>query len=169
MGGQVVLRSSPAIRRTPLLMVNSPTTVTPRDKRQFREVAGGTTAECAAVCCCCPCAVLDLLVTVIYRVPFGVCRKAWNRTTKRHRCAPKKGLLRRPSSPEEHHTREELEAELKRVKEAAKKEENIAAGAVAGPGAGGEVVPPETGNFSEKEMWDRFYGTGFWRSQSQRE
>lgn len=74
--------------------------------------------------------------------------------------------MQRPSSPEEH-TREELEAELKRVKEAAKKEENIAAGA--GSGGGGEGVPETGGDFSEKEMWDRFYGTGFWRSQSQKE
>lgn len=167
------MRSSLATRQTPLLVAHSPTTGTPRDKRQFKEVAGGTAAECAAVCCCCPCTVLDLLVTVVYRVPAGICRKAWNRTAKRHRCAPKKGLLQRPSSPEESHTRGELEAELKRAKEGAK-EENIATAAVAGAsagsgaGGGGDGVP-ETGDFPEKEMWDRFYGTGFWRSPSQRE
>ncbi|KAF3439498.1 hypothetical protein FNV43_RR17776 [Rhamnella rubrinervis] len=156
-------RSSPAVRRTPLLEDSSTApNGTPREKRQFGEVAGGTTAECAAVCCCCPLTVMNLLITVVYRVPAGLCRKAFARKRKRQRMPQKKGLLQRPSEPHER-TREELEAELKRVKE----EVNITAGA----GAGSRRVDglPETGDFKEQEMWDRFYGTGFWRSPSQRE
>lgn len=155
-------RSSPAVRRTPLLADSSPAPKgTLREKRQFREVAGGTTAECAAVCCCCPFTVMNLLITVVYRVPAGLCRKAFAKKSKRHLMPRKKGLLQRPGEPDER-TRE-LEAELKRVKE----EENITAGA----GAASRRVDglPETGDFKEQEMWDRFYGTGFWRSPSQRE
>nr|GMD03079.1 uncharacterized protein LOC109191620 [Ipomoea batatas] len=47
--------------------------------RPVGEFAGGTAAGCAMVCCCCPCAVLDFLVFAFYRVPVGLCRKAWRR------------------------------------------------------------------------------------------
>nr|GLL37350.1 uncharacterized protein LOC109173786 [Ipomoea trifida] len=49
-----------------------------RAHRPVGEFAGGTAAECAMVCCC-PCAVLDFLVFAFYRVPVGMCRKAWRR------------------------------------------------------------------------------------------
>lgn len=38
-------------------------------KARLAEVAGGTTAECAAVACCCPCGIANLLVLAVYKVP----------------------------------------------------------------------------------------------------
>ncbi|KAL8543506.1 hypothetical protein ACS0TY_004160 [Phlomoides rotata] len=71
------------------------------------EVAGGTSADCAAVCCCCPCGLVNLFVLAVccccpcglvnlfvlavYKVPAGLCRKALRR--KCHRRLMKKGGL----------------------------------------------------------------------------
>nr|GFA73841.1 2S globulin, glycoside hydrolase, catalytic domain-containing protein [Tanacetum cinerariifolium] len=56
---------------------------------RFAEVAGGTTAECAAVCCCFPIGLVNLLVLAAYGVPAGLYRKALKR--KRRRKMLKKG------------------------------------------------------------------------------
>lgn len=129
----------------------------PRDKRRVGEVAGGTAAECAAVCCCCPCSVMNLLILTVYKVPKGLCRKAWANTKKKRRCvAQKKGLLQpRPKG--------------------------LAGGVLFGDDMdvnryadndGDEKksdAESEGADLLEKEMWARFYGAGFWRSASQRE
>lgn len=169
MNRQVVLRSPTINRRTPLLSEKPPiprASISPREKRRLGEVAGGTAAECAAVCCCCPCALMNVLVLALYKVPTGLCRKAWAKRKKRQRLAKmRKGLLqqKRPSGPLGP-TREELEAELKRVKDGALEEEKINGG-----GCDGAAAASGTVDFLDEEMWDRFYGTGFWRSPSQRE
>ena len=164
---QVVLRSLPMNRRTPLLLSEKSTSraAIPREKRRIGELAGGTAAECAAVCCCFPCALMNFLVLAVYKVPTGLCRKAWAKRKKRQRLAKMKGLLQQkrssgPGGP----TREELEVKWKRVKEAALEEEKINGGGVSADGGSGTVDFLE-----EEEMWERFYGTGFWRSPSQRE
>ncbi|KAK3040185.1 hypothetical protein RJ639_028435 [Escallonia herrerae] len=78
-------------RRQPLLLAKDG-----RNRNQIGEVAGGAAAECAAVCCCCPCAVVNLLVLAVYRVPVGLCRKAWRRKKrmvareKKNSAAPKR-------------------------------------------------------------------------------
>ena len=46
------------------------------ERRKVGEVAGGAAAECAAVWCCGPCAVVNLVVLAVYRVPAAVCKKA---------------------------------------------------------------------------------------------
>ncbi|KAG6770298.1 hypothetical protein POTOM_025976 [Populus tomentosa] len=121
------------------------------------ELAGGTTAECAAICCCCPCGLVNLLVLTMYKVPVGICRRALRR--KRRKKLIKKGLLPpRTSSCSSDYDGTELqihpmacvEDSLREVdKEAALKEEEA-------------MVK------LEKEMWETFCGTGFWRSSSQR-
>ncbi|XP_062004335.1 uncharacterized protein LOC133721669 [Rosa rugosa] len=131
-------------------------------KDRVAEVAGGTAAECAAVCCCCPCGLVNLLVLVIYKVPVRLCRRVM-RKNRRQRLI-KKGLL-----PPRHvqctcgcdglelqfHPVgfESLTSEFKAVQKLVMEEES----------SDEDVIQ------LEKEMWDRFYGTGFWRSPTQRE
>ncbi|OAY47295.1 uncharacterized protein LOC110617891 [Manihot esculenta] len=109
------------------------------------EVAGGTTAECVAVCCCCPCALMNFLVLTIYKMPACLCRKA----RKRHRKRKHDSLLVHTVSKDS--CKEELMEKQK---------------AGVGIHDGGES---DTGaDELEKEMWYRFYATGFWRSPSHR-
>ncbi|POO01401.1 hypothetical protein TorRG33x02_027080 [Trema orientale] len=159
------------VQRSPLLSEKSPIRAPIfKEKRRIGELAGGTAAECAAVCCCFPCALMNFVVLAVYKVPTELCRKAWAKRKKRQRSAKmKKGLLllqQRPNGPGDGSVREELEAEWKRVKEAALEEEKINGG---GGGGGCGDGAPGTVDFLDEEMWDRFYGTGFWRSPSQRE
>ncbi|XP_076897425.1 uncharacterized protein LOC143550704 [Bidens hawaiensis] len=117
-------------------------------RHRLAEVAGGTTAECAAVVCCFPCTVVHFIVLAVYKVPAGLYRKAVNK--KRRRQLIKKGML-------------------------------IETGQ-GGVGAANGVVHDATAERFmtksmesdddfielENEMWDKFYGTGFFRSLSQR-
>nr|XP_033516529.1 uncharacterized protein LOC104113585 [Nicotiana tomentosiformis] len=50
---------------------------------RFAEVAGGTTAEYAAVCCCCPCRLVNLLVLTGYNLLAVLCRKYLSRLMKK--------------------------------------------------------------------------------------
>ncbi|XP_021278823.1 uncharacterized protein LOC110412582 [Herrania umbratica] len=146
---QVLIRSPPLTRRQPFLLSEDQKTA--RKGKKFGEVAGGTAAECAAVCCCCPCTVMELLVLGLYKVPTGLCRKAWKRRKRQRLTKKNQGLLGQSKAGP---TREELEAELDRMVEKVGQDGNDESkGAVD----------------LEKEMWNRFYGTGFWRSPSQRD
>ncbi|XP_062172130.1 uncharacterized protein LOC133877750 [Alnus glutinosa] len=157
MSREVLLRSTPANRRQPAPAEKA------NDRRRLGEMAGGTAAECAAVCCCCPCSVMNLLVLAVYKVPAGLCRKAWKQR-KRHRLIKMKnqkhmttGLLpHRPGSAVVGPTCAELEAEMKRPIGVEDEDEDMGDG-------GTDAVD------LEKEMWDRFFAGGFWRSPSQRE
>nr|GMD21388.1 uncharacterized protein LOC109191620 [Ipomoea batatas] len=125
-----------------------------RAHRPVGEFAGGTAAECAMVCCCCPCAVLDFLVLAFYRVPVGLCRKAWRRRKQK-----------------------------RLVKKRRKMEEGGAATVPATTGSPTQPQPaapigegegsrrPKTSNSIDfdREMWRRFNGHGFWRSPSERD
>ncbi|XP_057455867.1 uncharacterized protein LOC130747065 [Lotus japonicus] len=127
-------------------------------RRRVGEVAGGATGKCAAVCCCCPFAVINFVVLAVYTVPKGLFRKAVER--RRRRLTVKKSgggreneavlLQTRMSSGHfeavaptllEEHLANDRDAEEKKT----------------------EAVE------LEREMWARFNGTGFWRSESQRE
>ncbi|KAJ1393802.1 hypothetical protein SESBI_34686 [Sesbania bispinosa] len=139
---QVIVRSQPAKRP---------------QRRRVGEMAGGATAECAAVCCCCPCAVLNFVVLAVYTVPKGLVRKAAHRRRCRlmkngvnckkngvvmlqQQSAVASDIATSPTVPLEDYLAKERAAE-----------ENSEAVAL------------------EIEMWARFAGTGFWRSESQRE
>ncbi|XP_058734895.1 uncharacterized protein LOC131606785 [Vicia villosa] len=130
-----------------------------RNRRGAGEVAGGTAAECTAVCCCCPCAIIDLVVLAVYKVPAALFRKALNR---RRRRIMKKGVSvkkndavllqpQRSSSVVGNGFRIDsisLEERIEKDRSADEKSEEVTL---------------------EKEMWARFAGTGFWRSDSQRQ
>ncbi|KAL1557541.1 hypothetical protein AAHA92_08103 [Salvia divinorum] len=102
---------------------------------------GETAGECAAVCCCCPCAMVHLLILAVFRLPRGLWRKK-----KRKMLLRKK--KRRNSSEE---------AAARRGSSALGGDE-----AEEDRGAENDVV-----DWDDNEVWDRFYGAGFWRSASQ--
>ncbi|KAK8685672.1 hypothetical protein V6N13_041670 [Hibiscus sabdariffa] len=123
-----------------------------RNSAKFGEFCGGTTAECAAICCCCPCSIANLLVLAFFKVPVGLFRRALR--LKRRRKLQRKGLLEPKNrghcgfddNSESQICMEDVFPDVKSSEEAEKAALEL-----------------------EKEMWKRFYGTGFWRSPSQRE
>ncbi|OVA07206.1 hypothetical protein BVC80_1289g134 [Macleaya cordata] len=150
-------------RQQPLLSNQSPAgsmrfaNQSPRGSRRFAEVAGGTTAECAAICCCCPCGIMNFLVLAVYKLPAGLCRKALK--NKRIKRLKKKGMLsqRRKCSC----GCDETEIQI----------HPVAVDEWSGGGADNksETLSAKEVQDLENEMWDRFYSTGFWRSPSQRD
>ncbi|XP_057752081.1 uncharacterized protein LOC130970112 [Arachis stenosperma] len=128
-----------------VIVVSNP----PSRRRRACEVAGGSAAECAAVVCCCPCAVINLAVLAIYRVPAGLVRKALHKK-KRHR-------MLRDSKNDVVLLRHQRSSGL------APSFDSLPVSVEPRPVEEKEVWP------MEKEMWARFAETGFWRSESQRQ
>ncbi|KAK4281752.1 hypothetical protein QN277_013208 [Acacia crassicarpa] len=148
---QIKHQQASSSRRQHLLRTHSAASGSAR----FGEVVGGTLAECAVVCCCCPCGLINLLVLALYKVPAGLCRRAMR--NKRRRKVPSKGLLPRCKCECEEvetpvHPIGGGEDSLSDLIESRKSEE----------------LNKEAMEL-EKEMWDMFYSTGFWRSCSTRE
>ncbi|CAL5200570.1 unnamed protein product [Lathyrus oleraceus] len=125
----------------------------PNGRRRAGEVAGNVTADCAAVCCCVPCAIMDMVALAAYKVPACL----WKKAVKKKR---KKRLLKNKKN------------------EAALLDHNKPGG----PGLGPETVtvgPTLEEHLAkeelpgdvklEEEMWARFSGSGFWRSDSKRQ
>ncbi|KAL8505204.1 hypothetical protein ACS0TY_016431 [Phlomoides rotata] len=111
---------------------------------RLAEVAGGTAAECAAVCCCCPCGIVNLLVLAVYKVPAGLCRKALR--GKRRRRLMKTPPRKCSCGGQEMHIH-----------------------TIPPPPATMESFADDTEVIDlDKEMFEKFYGGGFWRSYSQR-
>lgn len=152
---QSLLHSSSTDRRQMLLAEQElwSSSTQARGNRRFSEVAGGATAGIAAVACCAPFGIADLLVLAVYRVPTGLCRKALRH--KRRRRLMKKGSLYLRPAGHEHMCDcgccDGMELEFQTgdpviMAEAMEKDDDIMQ--------------------LEKEMWDKFYGAGFWRSPS---
>ncbi|WRX25316.1 hypothetical protein QQP08_017803 [Theobroma cacao] len=171
MSRQIILRTPTSVRRRqPLLQSRSSssscsssvddggssTRRTSQKSAKFGEFCGETTAECAAICCCCPCGIANLLVLAIYKVPAGLCRRALRQ--KRRRKLLKKGLLQ-PRTLQGHCGCDDSELQVHPVVCL----EDFFPDVEVSEEAEKAVVE------LEKEMWQRFYGTGFWRSPSQRE
>ncbi|XP_010248087.1 PREDICTED: uncharacterized protein LOC104612373 [Nelumbo nucifera] len=120
----------------------------PASRIRFSELAGETAAECMAVCCCFPCGVVDMLVLAVYRVPAGLCRKAMKkRSQQRKKGSPLSQQQVFPYGCDEAEFEIHIVSQME-LDEIAKTKEVI------------EL---------DKEMWDRFYETGFWRSLSRLE
>ncbi|KAF2322408.1 hypothetical protein GH714_014752 [Hevea brasiliensis] len=81
--------------------------------KRFGEVAGGTAAECTAVCCCCPCTVMNILVLAIYKMPACICRRA----RERHRVMKRQQQTLLVHAGRNDLCREELEREVQAVAE----------------------------------------------------
>ena len=153
---QSLLYSSSTDRRQMLLAEQelwSSTSSHAHGTRRFNEVAGGTTAAIAAVACCAPFGIADLVLLAVYKVPTGLCRKALRE--KRRRRLMKKGSLLLTPAGHDHMCEcslcdgSELEFRTKDpviMVEAMEKDDDMMQ--------------------LEKEMWDKFYGSGFLRSNS---
>ncbi|KAL8147493.1 uncharacterized protein LOC141693631 [Apium graveolens] len=147
---------SPSLNRNQSLLRSSSSNINPSSGKRLKEVAGGATAECAAVACCCPCSVLNLLVVVMYKVPAGLFRKAL-RHKRRRRIMKKERLL--PGSGKEVEVRTMLSGDSVMMVKAMEKNDD----------ASSKALGKDDGMMKlEKEMWEQFYQTGFWRSPSQR-
>ncbi|KAA0058153.1 hypothetical protein E6C27_scaffold274G004700 [Cucumis melo var. makuwa] len=119
----------------------------PQERRQFAEVAGGSAAECTAVCCCCPWTVLNILIFSIYRMPAGLCRKAINRR-KRHRRMKRKYLIQQRKAVAMDFTDGSVGPIIDSF----------------GTHQTNDVADSEDLKKLEEEMWGRFSQTGFWRT-----
>lgn len=149
---QIVFHQSPLERRQFLL---DPTDAnSSRNSHRIAEVAGGTTAECAAVVCCFPCTVVNIIVLAVYKVPAGLYRKALRK--KRRRRMMKKGVLTRGVG--------DVSGGVGRLVSIEATEYPLHPAAL----VAAERFSDEEFMELENEMWDKFYGTGFWRSLSQR-
>lgn len=155
MARQIRLRpaSSMGARRQPLLDTDYSSRGGVRRVR-VAEMAGGATAECAAVCCCCPCGVLNLAVLAVYKVPAGLCRKALRK--QRHRRLLKKGILQpRGYGCDDDDYFFQLHSDCS-------SDNSVFSAFESSLSDDAEVIE------LEKEMLHKFYGAGFWRSPSQK-
>ncbi|XP_052199515.1 uncharacterized protein LOC127806331 [Diospyros lotus] len=157
MARQILLRHRSSLNRMQPLL--SPRAGSGRCGGRIGEVAGGTAAECAAVCCCCPCGLVNLLVLTVYRLPAGLCRRALQR--KRQRQLMKRGHTLPPRRRCECGC-DDTELQIHPVAGGCCSMSPSAEMAVKALQMDQDVIR------LEKEMWDQFYGTGFWRSPSQR-
>ncbi|KAG8371098.1 hypothetical protein BUALT_Bualt13G0051500 [Buddleja alternifolia] len=74
-----------AVESPPLPATRSRQLLTTSSNRRFDTKSDGTSGgssrvgetagECAAVWCCCPCAMVDLVILAVYRLPIGIWRK----------------------------------------------------------------------------------------------
>ena len=162
MSNKIVLRQAASTnRRQPLLQTHSSKTGS-----IVGEVVGGTAAECVAVCCCFPCGLANFLLLTMYKLPTGLCRKILRnrrrrRVIKERSLQPKRrncscgccddvnGLVRiYPMCLND-------ASDIKRLQYSSE-----------------ESVVDDNDKEAialEKEMWERFYSAGFWRSSSRRE
>ncbi|KAK4757400.1 hypothetical protein SAY87_018701 [Trapa incisa] len=140
------------VRRTPASVYRWQRNSSVSSTASLGELTGGTTAECAAIWCC-PCGIVNLLVLMTYKLPAGLCRRALKR--KRRQRLIKQGLLNpkgcRPlSRVDEMDVPPITLSDLLELKKPA------------------QEVQKEVAQL-EKEMWERFYGAGFWRSPSRKD
>ncbi|KAL2345329.1 hypothetical protein Fmac_006614 [Flemingia macrophylla] len=157
----IVLRSASSNHRRRPLLHNRPSTP---PATSVGEVVGATAAECVAVCCCFPCGVANFLLLAIYKVPASLCRRVLR--NRRRRKMLKRGLGRPPGTACTCGACDDVNGhrvypmcandalDVKRLYANAA-EDNV--------DDDGEALA------LEKEMWERFYSAGFWRSSSNRE
>lgn len=147
MSTRLMLQPSFSNRRQPLLKSKSCSAST-----HIGEVVGGT----AAVCCCCPFGLANFFVLAVYKLPAGLCRRALRRRRREH-------LLRNGLMPPKRHRCncgcDETEFQFHSM---CMDDSMIDLKSLSSPESEKEVEE------LEKEMWEKFYSAGFWRSQSQR-
>ncbi|KAK8968895.1 hypothetical protein KSP40_PGU003295 [Platanthera guangdongensis] len=135
--------TTPASRRPLILKERT------KASKRVAEVAGGTTAECLAVVCCCPCGLVNLIVLAVVKIPVAIYRRA---VRKRKKCRRAEGAA---------------------VNNIAVAQDIDIAGAYPAAAETGLPLtvksPAAEVSEMEKVMWSQIFGTGFWRSPSQRE
>lgn len=139
---------------------NSPAKVRRKSSSNVGELAGGTAANCVVVSCCCPCVVFECLILAVYKVPANLCRRMVKKKRQKGVLKKKKRLLEEAKEGESSSVGEAYGNETGYVDEVSdvdwKEVEMIK---VSVDGSALEL---------DKQMWDRFNNTGFWRSPSQR-
>lgn len=122
---------------------------------RFAEIAGGTTAECVAICCCCPCSVFSILVLLALRLPAGLCRRALRKRILLRRAKKRAALVGAGSGGS---------AQIGAAAAAEGEPDDFAAMKLV------MLVRNEWPELSpeadvrELEVWSEFSGGGFWRS-----
>ncbi|CAI8614962.1 unnamed protein product [Vicia faba] len=158
MSNKIVLRQAASThRRQPLLNSQSSRTAI------VGEVIGSTAAECLAVACCCPCGLANIFLLAVYKLPAGLCRKILRK--RRRRRIIKEGLIQPKRRncccgccddvngvPRIYPMCINDASDIKRLHDGSFENNN-----------------DENAIALEKEMWERFYSAGFWRSSSRRE
>ncbi|MED6183988.1 hypothetical protein PIB30_043019 [Stylosanthes scabra] len=134
-----------------------------KTRRRTSEVAGGATAECAAVFCCLPCAVMDLLVLTVYKLPAGLVKKAIVKRDRRR-------IQKKKRTTQMQQNKQNCGVSVMAAPENKKEGLTLLEEHLSAEEAEGMVVIKSTTEEDdmEKEMWARFNGMGFWRSTSQR-
>ncbi|KAK8504458.1 hypothetical protein V6N13_126134 [Hibiscus sabdariffa] len=132
---------------------------TSRDSASFGELCGGATAECTAICCCFPLAVTNFVVLAIYKIPAGLCRRAFQRMRQRKLQLQEEGLVQQCSNQR---GQGGWENSCFPIHGGESEEEFF-------PAVEGCEETEEAEEELEKSMWQKFYGAGFWRSPSQKE
>ncbi|CAJ1967323.1 unnamed protein product [Sphenostylis stenocarpa] len=158
MSTRVILRPAVSNRRMPLLQQSQSY---PQAGTRLGEAVGGT----AAVCCCFSFGLANMVYLAVYKFPASLWQKALRRKRRRRLQSMKEGL--------------EADVHVHRC---------TCGGCddIMGVGRvyplccddGGDVAALRRRSSAEKdkdvvelekEMWERFYGSGFWRSPSQRD
>uniref|UniRef100_A0A7N0TA51 Pollen preferential protein n=1 Tax=Kalanchoe fedtschenkoi TaxID=63787 RepID=A0A7N0TA51_KALFE len=150
--GQIILRHEASGHRQHLLL-STPGS----NKLTVGEVAGETAAECAAVCCC-PCGVLSLLILAIFRYPVNTYRRLLRKRKLQRLLKKRRDALVAPGQQRGRRCSYRCSGRETPHAQWMKEEEEEAADSTREK----EVME------LEKEMWDQFCNTGFWRSNSQR-
>lgn len=134
-------------RNQPLLMA---------ERGRFVEVAGGTTAECAAVCCC-PCALVNLAVLALVKLPAGMFKKA---VKKMKRKPHRKSKQEDNNGSFKEETNLELESSV-----SSSQADMLSA-------RNGNGLASDHACISNEEFWEEVTGksyVGFWRNHSFKE
>lgn len=123
------------------------------ERGRFVEVAGGTTAECAAVCCC-PCALVHLAVLALVKLPAGLCKKALKKMKRkpqrRSKQAQGKGSFREETDFELESSVSSSQSDMLRARK-------------------GNGLVIDHACISNEEFWEEVTGkryVGFWRNHS---
>lgn len=146
------------VRNTPLLTKE-------HESRRFGEVAGGTTAECAAVVCC-PCALVNLAFLAFVKLPAGLCKKAW--------CKSKRKRNKNMKKKKNQGMGMESESELEENSAACSQDELLTPrhSVVNANASANSLVMQQTTPVCTQKVWEEVVGksyVGFWRNVSFRE
>lgn len=117
------------------------------------------------MCCCCPCAVVNILLLAVYKVPAELCKKAIRRRKRRRLLKMKNKMMMQQNNNNYNsgsNSMKDINVRGMLTLEECLSEEMKAY--VAAEGRSSEEVEE-----LEREMWALFQETGFWRSSSRRQ
>ncbi|RZR77101.1 hypothetical protein BHM03_00002077 [Ensete ventricosum] len=141
----------PSARRQQVIL-KQPT----QPRTRCAEMAGGTAADCLAVCCCPPLALVNLLLVASVRLPAGLCRRA-----ARARARRKEKIRRRKEAA----LLDDKAGGEGRASSATTDEEEATGKGIRGPASASAAGGPSREEVAEMEkMWAQFSNAGFGRS-----